>query len=40
MDGEVIYAGPGNDTNIMTSNILMHPANSTFAYNYIVNGGL
>ncbi|MBU0653550.1 MAG: cadherin domain-containing protein [Gammaproteobacteria bacterium] len=40
MDGITLYAGPGNDINLLLGNVLLHPANSTFAANYIVNGTL
>jgi hypothetical protein len=40
MDGQTIFAGPGNDINLMLGNVLLHPSNSTTAANYIINGSL
>lgn len=38
LDGATLAAGPGNDGNLIYSNILNYPSNSSFAGNYIVRG--
>ncbi len=38
LDGATLAAGPGHDGNLIYSNILNYPSNSSFAGNYIVRG--
>ena len=40
MDGKTLFTGPNNDVSVLMGNIILHPANSSFAANYIVKGGL
>ncbi|WP_169314649.1 cadherin domain-containing protein [Thiothrix nivea] len=40
MDGITLYAGPGNDVNLLLGNVLLHPANTSFAANFILHGTL
>jgi hypothetical protein len=35
-----MFTGPNNDLNLLSGNIIMHPANDEFAANYIVRGSL
>ncbi|HPE59950.1 MAG TPA: GEVED domain-containing protein [Thiolinea sp.] len=38
MDGTALFAGPGNDANILTGNVLMHPANTGYLGNFLIQG--
>lgn len=40
LDGSTIFAGPGNDVNLLLGNVLLHPANTTLSANFIVQGTL
>ncbi|EIJ34136.1 Ig-like domain-containing protein [Thiothrix nivea] len=40
MDGVTLFAGPGNDINLLLGNVLLHPANANTAANYIIDGKL
>nr|CAA6811118.1 MAG: FIG01200241: hypothetical protein [uncultured Thiotrichaceae bacterium] len=36
MDGSTLFAGPGNDINLLQANVLLHPGNTATSLNYIV----
>jgi hypothetical protein len=40
LDGTSLYSGPGNDINLLLGNVLLHPANTAFAANFIVAGSM